>query len=417
MNRRVKYLLCVSIVLFVIHPTTARSYCTWTPHPQFVGRTHIPVYIRDGTWNDFMHPNGVTWSRIQLELEVEWALNEINNTTSAAHPPLSYAGLVTCSDTNMNGLFEECQTPNAMVITSTGPGYTACDAQWIPAERIVSIPRHNCNPPLPDANARFSQWLVPGTRTDHLVAMLLHELGHGLGLGDFWNCTTSTNPACTDPLWPNSCSMMQAPWLADLHHSYYLDDALGLRAIWGTAPAIGRGHYESLDLVSWSTIGTSTPGTDALRWGSGASTNWSATHMFLVYRDDATLKPFASSWNWSTTAWTPYFQPSLYAEMGTVGAAREATHSSALYLIGETQTNVRTWIASSRHANSSGAASSAREAVSASTAAATSDERVGKVRATTTSRASGSSRPTASASTCRWSTGWRCRRYDQPPRM
>lgn len=340
-----------TVLLGAITPSPSAAYCLWGAPPAVLGLSRIPVYVRNLTWTEFVHPNGTPWTSQELVSEVEWAIHIVNNSTSAATPPLYFGGFFSCNDSDYDGRYVECIQPNSITVVATRSGTAVCVQQAGHYYNVDSslVELENSY----DCDTRWSQFDGNHQFSDILTSALIHEIGHSLGLDDQYQCTTAANPACTDTYWGACASMKFGRHSGSLAYEYFIDDALGLRALWGTRGHIGRLHSETTTAVTWTSLGTATTGTNAVRWGSGASNNPSSTSMFLAHRDDTILKPHAMRWNSSASSWTTYNQTSLYQHMGPVGAAEEPSHSSSFYMAGQTQTNINTYVASSRHASSS----------------------------------------------------------------
>lgn len=312
-------------------PGEAQAYCTFgAGYANQWNGDAIPVYIRSGTAAALRHANGWTWGSHEFNQEVQWALHTINGLLASNMPPLYYAGTVSCSDSNGNGVYGECGQPGGIVITATGGTVCGAFASGLPSSGVMIHLENSANCP-----ARFDQWVTPGVRSDGLAPMLHHELGHAIGLDHPGGCGGTNDPACSSGA-GTYCATMTCPWGGDLEcPDYFYDDIRGAKALYGNYAATGATHRESSNGANWYNLGVSSA-VEQMQWGAALSDH-SGNDMFLT-TPDTTQRVDALAWDWPSLSWTTMSDSSPFIHVGAVGAGRDATQRWAFFSAAESQT-------------------------------------------------------------------------------
>ena len=178
------------------------------------------------------HSDGTVWTRSELEHIVERTLAQINESAGAGIPYLylDREDPSTCTwlDTTCGGsvnIGESCEISGAIHIVPTN-----CGTDWwyggaTGAGEIIQVQRANAA--VGDARRDSLSDVVP----QPMEFMLMHELGHALGLAHPTDCAPPPD-FCPSGAMP--CSLMGAVWSKLRNGEAYMpDDQQGLRSIWG----------------------------------------------------------------------------------------------------------------------------------------------------------------------------------------
>lgn len=305
--------LVAALVLASAWPPSASAFCRLPKEFSWKDHAKIPVFVREDTHQWLLHRDLLPWTREELHLEIEYALEVINDTSAAAHPPLVFAGTTDKNSIN-----------DAIVIQPT---------PFEPEEFCHKTSMNNVPPSkgqkirlgISTCGVRWEHWT---TDSGALVmrGALLHEFGHALGLAHVDG--GSSGGGCADE--PGApildcdpyCGVMGVgtgfSWEAE---AYYRDDVLGLQAIYsGGYPQALQNHRESHDGKSWFVILPS-PG-PPLRASFGAFSSSSSESLSFVFRGPDQLEPRLDLWDFPTADWFSWWEgPREWFQLGKVGAA------------------------------------------------------------------------------------------------
>lgn len=306
-----------AIVAFLALPAAeeADAFCRIGREWSWEGREEIPVFLRDDTHQWLLHRDMRPWSQQELIWEIEYALEVANDTSGAAHPPFVYRGTT-----------DKKRIRHAIVIQPT---------PLEPEDRCGVTSLSNTRPDQGQevrlgiatfpCNVRWEHW----TTTSGALVMrgvLLHELGHALGLGHANG--GSSGGGCADP--PGApitdcvpfCGVMAIgtgfSWEGE---SYYLDDVLGLQAIYpGPYPPGPQDHEESPDGLFWFAA-PSTPG-PPVRSSFGDASSSPDQRMVFTSRGFRLNQPQLDVWDFPSGDWRVWWRgPREWRQIGEVGAA------------------------------------------------------------------------------------------------
>ena len=276
----------------------ARAYCPWTRNTW----PSIPVRLHADLHNQLWHADGTSWTRAELERAVRITIARLNDSAGADVPHVYLDQSVAPSncawlDSDCDGDPNVGQTCGISGVVHIVP--TNCEGTW-----FYGTPQGGYNIALQRSHAGTTKrWEHHSSGVASLLTQdLLHELGHVLGLGEGFDCS-SWSTVC--PSGSNPCSAMEFSYSNLRALEYFMpDDRDGLRFLYGGPRALpAERQFESYNLSSGVTEWYF-PNINAQGFFAGSSyATTSPTSVTLVgYRRDASDgSPVAYSWDWPTS--------------------------------------------------------------------------------------------------------------------
>ena len=310
-------------------PSRALGFCTFlgVTVPHYDGFSSVRVVIHEDLEDYMKHPDGLLWTRQELEQSVHRTLQRLNASAAADTPRLYLDTLdrPTCAwlDEDCNGVPNSgvtCPIPNTINIIPTHCGATAMNF-FANESVVIWIQKAHAHPLVGDM-----RWTHTPNEGVMFEDALLHELGHALSL---WHPA-----ACSDPAFPTicptgarPCSVMHADTDGTVASDYFmLDDTNGLRFLWGarTLPVESQFESSNLDTGYYS---LSLGNVDLSGFYGASSRVFGSSEVTIVgYDRSSGHAPKVYSWNFATLGLTSLgLTVGPQRGNGPVGAAQTST--------------------------------------------------------------------------------------------
>lgn len=303
--------------------TTSGAHAFVAGSPAAGSAAEVRIRLHAQLHAEMKHPDGTVWTREELEQSVQWVLSRMN---AGSRGDLPFLWLDTTT-TPSNCTYDYGSTcPSPSLIPTCGLGDRA----------TIHIVPVNCGTAF---------WYSSGT--DHMIQLqmsdsvlgnmwyhhasgaggvmleqvLMHEIGHALGLG---HPQDGSNWASLCPSGAPACSVMQGGADAHYYDTWTLDDRDGLRAIYGYQEPYSIRLFERANPGSTFSMGEMP--TDDLPYArdqmsATTTTGVTGNEIFLSSYWRSSDLPYVHAWDWASLDTTTLGIVHFNVSSGPMGVA------------------------------------------------------------------------------------------------